>query len=101
VGDYDLILSGTVRAQSKSNTDLLGDPAKNLAATTFVDAAASFTNGTYRFDLLANNIFEESAETYGTTMGIYQPPAGTVIRTRTGMSRDNTRYFALRVTATY
>lgn len=101
IGDYDLILSGTVRAQSKSNTDLLGDPAKNLAATTFVDAAASLTNGTYRLDLLANNIFEESAETYGTTMGIYQPPAGTVIRTRTGMSRDNTRYFGLRVTATY
>ena len=101
LGDYDMIVSGTLRAQSKSNTDLLGDPAKNLAATTFVDAALSLTNGTYKFDLLANNIFEESAETYGSTLGIFLPPAGTQIRTRTGISRDNTRYFGVRFTATY
>ncbi len=101
LGDYDIVLNGTVRAQSKSNTDLLGDPAKNLAATTFVDLGVSFTNGTYKLDLLANNVFEESAETYGTTLGIFLPPAGTVVRTRTGVSRDNTRYFGVRFTANY
>lgn len=101
LGDYDMVLTGTVRAQSKSNTDLLGDPAKNLAATTYVDAGVSFTNGTYRLDLLANNLFEEKAETYGTTLGVFQAPAGATTRARTGLSRDNTRYFALRFTATY
>ena len=66
-----------------------------------VDLGVSFTNGTYKLDLLANNLFEESAETYGTTLGIFLPPAGTVIRTRTGISRDNTRYFGVRFTANY
>lgn len=102
ISDLNLFFTGTVRYQSSSNTDLLGNPANALKASTFVNTNIGLQNQRYRLEFFVNNLTKQAVETYGTTLFIgYTLPPGATVRTRNGINRDNTRYWGVRFAATY
>gem|GEM_PF-3525993 len=95
-----------VRYATKQNTDILGDPAKDLPATTYVDANISFTKDNYELAFFVNNLFEEFAETFSTGMapGITNYPRldnGQYQVKARDLDRNNFRYFGVTVKAHY
>ncbi len=106
--NWDWSGSATIRYQSETIGDQLGNPATKLPATTFVDANLTFTLNKFQFSVFGVNLFEEFAEAFGTGLGAglssslggastgRQPDGSYPIKTRT-LSRDNVRYFGARV----
>jgi iron complex outermembrane recepter protein len=95
--DLSFRASVTARYASKQNTLLLGDPAKQLPATTYVDANIAFTRGDYELSFFVNNLFKEFAETFGhqSAPGITNfprlPTGEWRVKTR-DLDRNNDRY---------
>lgn len=98
--DVRVFANATLSYQSSQNTDLLGNPANDLAATTRINASAGVGFGAFRIEGFVNNLTKEIQETYGTTIAGFALPAGATVRTR-NLSRDNTRYFGVRVRADF
>lgn len=103
--DYDAAV--TVRYNSETRGDQLGNPVANLPSRTFVDANLTFTTGDIQLSLYGINLFEEFAETFGTGLGyglsipanysVNQNPDGSWPVTTRNLNRDNVRYFGVRV----
>jgi iron complex outermembrane receptor protein len=104
--DTDWNAAFNVRYQSKQITNILQDPLSLRAATTFVNANFGFSHGPYKIDFAANNLFKEAKEVYGAALpqGFASPPRGadgsSQILSRS-ISRDNTRYYSVRLSATF
>jgi iron complex outermembrane receptor protein len=102
VGETDFELAANMRYRSKQNTDLLGNPANFLVATTYVNASLAILRKEHRLELFVNNLFKENVETFGTGLpqGIRAPQAGVTVRTR-NINRDNFRYWGLRYSGNF
>lgn len=106
LAETDYNVSANVRYQSKQITNILQDPLSKRAATTNVNLNFGLSRGPYKIDFAANNIFKEATEVYGANLpqGFAAPPRGpdgsSQILTRT-INRDNTRYYTVRLSATF
>jgi iron complex outermembrane receptor protein len=97
----DVVPSFNYSYQTKTNTDILGSPTADLKAVGRMNADVSFNLDRLSATLFVNNVFENKAETYGVGLtGFSVNNVIGAIRTRT-LSRDNTRYWGVRLSARY
>jgi iron complex outermembrane receptor protein len=98
--DTSVKFTSIIRYASKQNTNLLGDPGKDVPATTFIDLNVGFTRGNNELQLFVNNVTEETAETFSQQL---QPGISNFARLSDGtyrvkirdLDRSNNRYFGV------
>lgn len=106
IGDgWHFLANASIRYQNKSNNDLLGAPAADVPAATFINAGIGARTDRYSIELFANNLTDKSIETFGTSISGFVAPAATTaipfpVKTR-NLSRDNYRYIGLRLSAKF
>jgi iron complex outermembrane receptor protein len=97
IADYDLFINGTVTYTSAQNTDLLGNPANNLTATTYMNAGIGLRNSRYTAQVQVLNLFGSTYETFGNNAPLFMAPGATVLSRN--LNRLNSRYAQVTLSA--
>ena len=93
-----IVATANYRYQSSQNTDILGSPYSSIGSKNYIDATLGIRTPHYSIELLVNNLTNESAETYATTISGFILPAGASVQRR-NLSREDYRYVGLRLGA--